>query len=85
MTCDNFYMDIKTNVCIDCLEGDMSMSAEILIDDFIYALLSTHDNFDMIAKPIKEELIHRAKNEWDRDTITDEELEHFKKVLEAIL
>ena len=85
MTCTDFYMDIRSTVCIDCKDGDMRMSAEVAIDDFAYALLETNDNIDMIAEPIKKELIHRAENEWDLSKITDEELDHFKKVLEAIL
>lgn len=83
MTCDSFYMDIRRNVCIDCNDHDMSMSAEVEVDDFVFALLNTNNNLDMIAKPVKEELIHRAENEWDE--ISDEDLESFKKVLEAIL
>ena len=85
MTAGDFYMSIRTNVCIDCKEGDMRMSAEILFDDFVGALLNSNDNLDMIAGPVKEELIRRARNEWDLNIFTDEELAHFKKVLEVIL
>ena len=85
MTCDDFYMDIRTNVCIDCKEGDMRISAEILFDDFVGALLDSNDNLDMIATPVKKELFHRAANEWDLGNITDEELDQFRKVLEVIL
>ncbi len=86
MTCDDFYMDVKTEtVRIDGRDGDMHMSAEILKDDFVFALINTHDNLDMLAEPVKKELIHRAENEWDLDTITDDDLAKFKKVLEWIL
>lgn len=86
MTCDDFYMDVKTEtVSIEGKDGNMHMSAEILIDDFTFALLKTNDNLDMIAKPIKDELIKRAENEWDLSTITDDDLAKFKKVLEWIL
>ena len=86
MTCDDFYMDVKSEtVRIDGRDGDMHMSAEVLIDDFAYALIKTNDNLDMIAKPVKDELIHRAENAWDESVITDEQLSHFKKVLEWIL
>ena len=86
MTCYNFCMHIRTeNVYIECKDGDMHMSTQIAIDDFADALLNTHANLDMLAKPIKDELKRRANNAWDMDDITDEELEHFKKVLGAIL
>ncbi len=86
MTAENFYMDIKTEtVRIDARDGNMHMSAEILIEDFAYALLKTNDNLDYLAKPVKAELVRRAESAWDLDEISDEDLESFKKVLEAIL
>lgn len=86
MTCGDFYMNVQTEtVSIDCKEGDMQIFADIPVDDFAFALLKTNDNLDYIAKPVKDELIQRAVNAWDESVITDEELAHFKKVLEAIL
>lgn len=86
MTCDDFYMDVKTEtVSIDGKEGNMHMSAEIYVNDFAFALLKTHDNLDYLAKPVKDELIRRAESAWDLDEIGDEDLEKFRKVLEVIL
>ena len=86
MTADNFYMDVKSDhVEISVQESTMKAEADIYIDDFAFALLNTNDNLDYLAKPVKAELIRRAESAWDLDEITDEELEHFRKVLEAIL
>lgn len=85
MTCTDFYMDIRSTVCIDCKDGDMRMSAEVLVDDFVDALLNSNDNLDCIGRQVKNDLIRRAENAWDESVITDEELAHFKKVLEWIL
>lgn len=86
MTCDDFYIDVKSEtVRIDGRDCNMHMSAEVYIDDFTHALLKTNDNLDMLAKPVKDELIRRAENAWDESVITDEQLRHFKKVLEWIL
>lgn len=86
MTADYFYMNVRSDcVEISVEDGRMKTEAEIDIDDFVFAFLHSNDNLDMIAKPVKDELIHRAENAWDESTITDEELDHFKKVLEVIL
>ncbi len=86
MTADSFYMDVTSEtVSIECKDCDMKVNAEILIDDFTFALLKTNDNLDYLAKPVKEELIRRAENAWDESMITDDELAGFKKVLEWIL
>ena len=86
MTCSDFYMNINSRTAeIECKEGDMRMTAEVQVDDFAFALLKTNDNLDYLEKPVKAELICRAKNAWDMDRISDEDLESFKKVLEVIL
>lgn len=86
MSADCFYMDVRNDrVDISVQDGGMKAEAEIYLEDFIFALINTNDNLDMLAKPIKDELIHRAENAWDEDAITDEEWEHFQKVLEVIL
>ena len=86
MTADYFYMDVRNDrVDISVKDCDMKVEAEIDVEDFAFALINTNDNLDMLAKPIKDELIHRAENAWDEDAITDEEWEHFQKVLEVIL
>lgn len=86
MTCDDFYMDVKTEtVRIDGKDGNMHFSAEVLIDDFAYALLKTNSNLEYLAEPVKDELKMRANNAWDEDMITDTDLGSFKKVLERIL
>ena len=86
MTADSFYIDVNTDrVDISVQDGRMKAEAEIYIEDFAYALINTNDNLDKLAKPIKDELIHRAENTWDEDAITDEEWENFEKVLEMIL
>ena len=86
MSADCFYMDVRNDrVDISVQDGGMKAEAEIDVEDFAFALINTNDNLDMLAKPIKDELIHRAENAWDEDAITDEEWEHFQKVLEVIL
>ena len=86
MTAENFYMDVKSDhVGISVMEGGMKAEAEILVDDFAFALLRTNDNLSYLAEPVKEELMQRAKDAWDLFEITDEDLENFKKVLELIL
>ncbi len=86
MTADNFYMNVRSTVVdISVRDGGMKAEAEIYIEDFAYALIKTNENLDMLNDFIKDELIRRAKSDWDMDNITDEELEHFKKVLEMIL
>ena len=86
MTADDFYMNVKSTVVdISVRDGGMKAEAEIYIEDFAHALIKTNDNHDMLNDFIKDELIRRAKNDWDLSNITDEELEHFKKVLEMIL
>ena len=67
MTYSDFYMDVKTKtVSNECRDGNMHMSAEILVDDFAFALIKTNDNLDYLAKPVKDELIQRAMNAWTR-------------------
>lgn len=86
MTADDFYMNVRSTVVdISVRDGGMKAEAEIYIEDFARALIKTNDNLDILNDFIKDELIHRAKNDWDLSNITDEELEHFKKVLEMIL
>ena len=88
MTANSFYMDVTSEtVSIDCKDCDMRVTTEIPVDDFAFALLKTNDNLDYLAKPVKDELIQRAVNEWDigLSGITDEDLSAFKKVLEVIL
>ena len=86
MTCDDFYMNVKMEtVNIEGTDGDMRMFAEVDIEQVSFALLKTNDNLDYLAKPVKDELIQRAENEWDLSTITDDDLAKFKKVLEWIL
>ncbi len=86
MTADDFYMNVKATVVeISVKDCDMKVEAVIDVEDFAYALLNTNDNLDMLAEPVKTELIHRAENEWDLDTITDDDLAKFKKVLEWVL
>lgn len=86
MTCGDFYMNVKTKtVEIVGNEGDMGMSAEILKDDFVYALIKTNDNFDMLAEQVRKELMERARNAWDLSEISDGQLMNFKDVLEMIL
>ena len=86
MTCDEFYMDVRTDhVDISVKDGRMKAEAEIYLEDFVYALFKTNDNIDMLAKEIKDELIHRAENAYDLDQISDGELNTFYKVLEVIL
>lgn len=86
MTADDFYMNVKSTVVdISVQDGGMKAEAEIYIEDFANALIKTNDNFDMMNDFIKEELKNRAVNAWDESMITDEELAHFKKVLEWIL
>lgn len=86
MTCTDFYMDVKTLIVyIDCKDGDMRMSTEVLVDDFVDALLHSNSNLEYIAEPVKDELKKRANNAWDDGMITDTDLGSFKKVLERIL
>lgn len=86
MTCDNFYMNVQTEiVSIDCKEGDMQIFADIPIDDFAFALFKTNDNLDYIADALRKELMERAKNAWDLSEISDGQLMDFKDVLEMIL
>lgn len=86
MTADDFYMNVGLRtVDISVKDGGVKAEAEIYIDDFANALLKTNYNLDYLAKPVKEELIHRAENAWDLGEITVEELGDFKKVLEEIL
>ena len=86
MTCDDFYMNVKMEtVNIEGKDGDLRMFAEVDIEQVSFALLKTNDNLDYLAKPVKDELIQRAENEWDLSTITDDDLAKFKKVLEWIL
>lgn len=86
MTADYFYMNVRRD-CVEIVvqESTMKAEADIYLEDFARALINTNDNLDYLAKPIKDELIHRAANAWDLSEITDEEQEHFKKVLEVIL
>lgn len=86
MTCDDFYMNVKaTTVDISVKDGGVKAEAEIYIEDFTRALIKTNDNLDYLAKPLKDELIHRAENAWDSSYITDNELANFRKTLEWIL
>lgn len=86
MTADDFYMNVKSTVVdISVQDGGMKAEAEIYIEDFARALIKTNDNLDMLNNFIKDELKNRAVNAWDESIITDEELAHFKKVLEWIL
>ena len=86
MTADCFYMNVRSDrVEISVQDCDMKAEAVISIEDFAYALLKTNDNLDMLDDFVKDELKVRAGNAWDLNEITDEELEHFKKVLEWIL
>lgn len=86
MTADHFYMNVKNCVVdISVQDGNMKTEAEIYIENFVYALLKTNDNLDVIADPVKDDLVHRAVNVWNEDIITDEELGCFKKVLRMIL
>ena len=86
MTADNFYMNVKSTVVdISVQDGGMKAEAEIYIEDFVYALLKTNDNLDMLNEFVKDELKKRANNAWDEDIITDSDLGSFKKVLERIL
>lgn len=86
MTADNFYMNVKSTVVdISVQDGGMKAEAEICIEDFAYALLKTNDNLDMLNDFVKKELTRRADDMWDLNEIPDEELDHFKKILEMIL
>ena len=86
MSADCFYMDVRNDrVDISVQDGGMKAEAEIYLEDFIFALINTNDNLDMLAKPIKDELICRAENAWDESVITDDDLAKFKKTLEWIL
>ena len=86
MTADDFYMNVKsTTVDISVQDGNMKAEAEIYIKDFAYALINTNDNLDMLNDFVKNELKKRADNLWDLNEIPNEELEHFKKILEMIL
>ena len=86
MTADDFYMNVKsTTVDISVKDGGVKAEAEICIEDFAYALLKTNDNLDMLNHYVRDELIRRARNEWDLSVISDDELMKFKKVLEVIL
>ena len=86
MSADCFYMDVRNDrVDISVQDGGMKAEAEIYLEDFIFALINTNDNLDMLAKPIKDELIRRAENAWDESVITDDDLAKFKKTLEWIL
>lgn len=86
MTCYDFYMNVKMEtVRIDCKDGDMMMTAEILFDDFIDTLLHCNSNLEYIAEPLKEELFHRAEGVNDLGKISDDELNIFKTVAGMIL
>lgn len=86
MTADDFYLNVKATVVdISVKDCDMKVDAEIYIEDFAYALLNTNDNLDMLNDFVKNELKRRADNLWDLNEIPDEELDHFKKILEMIL
>ncbi len=86
MTADDFYMDVTSEtVSIEVKDCDMKVNAEVMVDDFAFALLKTNDNLDYLAKPVKDELIHRAVNAWGDGRISDDELSIFKAVMAVIL
>ena len=86
MTADDFYMKVGCDtVNISVKDCGMKAEAEIYVNDFVYALLNTNDNFDMLAEYVKKDLVKRAENAWDESMITDDNLAKFKKVLEMIL
>ena len=86
MTADDFYINVKsTTVEISVKDGGVKAEAEVYIEDFVYALLNTNDNLDMLNDFVKKELKKRADNAWDLGDLTVEELGTFLKVMEMIL
>ena len=86
MTADNFDMEVKsTTVDISVQDGMLKAEAEIYIEDFADALLSSNDNLDMLNDFVKKELRRRAMNAWDDGVISEDEYNIFKSVMEVIL
>lgn len=86
MTADNFDMKVKsTTVDISVQDGMLKAEAEIYIEDFADALLSSNDNLDMLNDFVKKELRRRAMNAWDDGVISEDEYNIFKSVMEVIL
>ena len=86
MTADYFNLRVSTDTVNMIVKGtDMKVETETYYDDFVDALLHSNSNLDYIAEPLKDVLIHRAENEQDLGTISEDELNIFKAVMAVVL